>query len=88
MPISMVIVSKYRLNVFIFILIGSLLPTLNLYKNYTINDYNQWSYCSSSKIVNQNVIRIWTLLENDTIVESKDNLVNVIEKTIHHVILS
>ena len=36
--------------------------------------------------MNQNEITVWSLLQNNTVVMSKDNLINVLENTAQHVI--
>jgi hypothetical protein len=62
---------------------SQIISNIETYGNYLITDFNSWSYCASSKIVNQNVLPVWTLSSPKSIVY--ENLLNLVLSTLSEV---
>jgi hypothetical protein len=67
-------------------LYSEILPNLEASTNYLLKDYSSWSYCSSSKIINQNILPIWT--SNPPKSVALNNLMNFVQSTLAYVILT
>lgn len=59
------------------------ISNLKVYGSYIIEDYSAWSYCPSSRIINEKVIPVWTSDSPKSIVY--ESLVDVAQSTLKNV---
>jgi hypothetical protein len=64
-------------------LYSEIISHIGVYENYLISDFNTWSYCPSSKIINQNVLPIWKSNNPKSLVYG--NLVDLAQSTLSNV---